>query len=464
MSAAGWRAERLSAERAQFMVVAGLMLALQPAWIPVDYFLVPEAWRGWLPWRLADMAFCAWLLWWLPREQSLRRLRLLGGAKVITISLYISAMLPRVDEAYYVYILGCSLVFWGVGAAVSATPGRVGVVAGLVAVCYAAVHLAAPSLPRPALDYLGGTIYLFSIVVIAGVLPVLRYRLERRAYQSAAALVSSNAALERAIATLEDTQLRLVESEKLMALGRLLAGLSHEINNPLTVVHNNVEPLREYHEAFGEAIAAYRAAAEALPPEARSSLATLHEALEIDFALEDGAEALDAVAAATERIRSIHADLRAFIRGRSDVPGRANLDDCVAATVNMLRRGLPEGVDLRVRLGGLPDAPGHGSQLNQVLLNLLRNALDAVGDAGAVMMETACDDDAVEVTVTDSGPGVAPDIRDQIFEPFFTTKAVGHGTGLGLAVSYEIIDQHGGSLTLDDGYTGGARFRIRLPR
>ena len=142
----------------------------------------------------------------------------------------------------------------------------------------------------------------------------------------------------------------------------------------------------------------------------------------------------------------------------SRIPGTG-----ILATAALLSRRLPERVRVELDVGPLPRTTFQPGQLNQVWHNLIQNALDAVGDAGTVAVRARAVADRIEVTVADSGPGVAQEHQARLFEPFFTTKGLGKGTGLGLAMSYQIVERHGGAMFLDGGYTGGARFVIRLP-
>ena len=167
--------------------------------------------------------------------------------------------------------------------------------------------------------------------------------------------------------------------------------------------------------------------------------------------------------AAMERVRQVHADLRAFIRG--DAPGMVLGDpgEGLRATVALLSRGRAEGVHVEVDVGVLPCTCFQPGQLNQVWHNLIQNALDAVGDAGVVTVRARAVADRIEFTVADTGPGVPQEHQARLFEPFFTTKGVGKGTGLGLAMSYQIVERHGGALFLDGGAATGARFVVQLP-
>jgi signal transduction histidine kinase/ligand-binding sensor domain-containing protein len=293
----------------------------------------------------------------------------------------------------------------------------------------------------------------------AAVVGVVRWRglrLQRR-----------NAELERLVrartAELDRARERVAQAEKLTAMGQLLARLSHEINNPLTAIHNNLPPVREYFESLSEVLRCCREQLAAHPDGARV-LERLWRDKELDFVLQDTPEALEAMRYATERIRSMQADLRAFLRGERPRLESGDLNEVVRETVELLRRSLPAGARLEVRCGEVPRFCFHRGQLGQVVLNLLRNALDAVGEQGEVRVSTGVRDGLVELVVADDGPGIPPELRARVFEPFFTTKEVGKGTGLGLAICQQLVtENHGGTLELDATVARGACFRVRLP-
>jgi signal transduction histidine kinase len=276
-----------------------------------------------------------------------------------------------------------------------------------------------------------------------------------------------NAELERLVrartAELDRARERVAQAEKLSAMGQLLARLSHEINNPLTAIHNNLPSVREYFELLTGVLRCCREQL-AAHPEAARELERLWREKELDFVLQDTPEALETMRDATERIRSMLADLRAFLRGGRPSLEPGDLNEVVGETVELVRRSLPSGTRLDVRCGEVPRFCFHRGQMGQVVLNLLRNALDALGEQGEVRVSTAVRDGMVELVVADDGPGIPPALRSRVFEPFFTTKDVGKGTGLGLVICRQLItENHGGTLELDVSVERGACFRVRLP-
>lgn len=260
---------------------------------------------------------------------------------------------------------------------------------------------------------------------------------------------------------LVSTQEMLIETEKLSALGRLLSQLSHEINNPMTVIIGNLPPAVQHFAALKEMIAAYRAAVAGEPAE---RLHQRSDELELDFALEDFPELLQAIEEAAMRVQLIQRDLRSFLRGEAVARSPGDLNEGLRVTIDMLRRGLPGNVTFRTEYGVLPRVEFHSGQLKQVFLNVLQNAVDAVSPSGTIEISSFADAERITISIADDGPGIPAPERRKIFEPFFTTKEVGKGSGIGLAVCRQILTNHGGSIRLDESAKRGARFVIELPR
>ncbi len=253
---------------------------------------------------------------------------------------------------------------------------------------------------------------------------------------------------------------RMVQVEKLSALGRLLAQLSHEINNPLNVVQNNLGPLEEYSRAMQAALTACRE--RATDPSTVALIDELWRDLDLDYVLEDSAPAFAITGQAIARITAIHGELKTFLRGEPPERELVDLGESLRTTIAMFTRSLPD-VELRCELPPLPRLLINEGRINQTVTNLLRNAADALQGCGRITLDAVVDERQVRIRVTDDGPGVPEAVRARMFEPFFTTKEVGQGLGLGLAICREIIRAHGGTLELDASYTGGARLVVSLP-
>jgi len=289
--------------------------------------------------------------------------------------------------------------------------------------------------------------------------------MERQAHESALRLT-------RTLQVLRAQQAQLIQSEKMAALGQMVAGVAHEINTPLGYVKNNLEMIREIVGQSTQALAAYESTvAELLAPERNpqsvaTSLAQLDAARET---LSGGLLAeLDTVFADTlhgmEQIGELVLGLKDFSRLEEVLSDDVALNDCVESTLLIARSTLKYKVDVVKQLTELPRIRCAPSQVNQVLLNLFTNAAQAIPEQGRLFIRTWCDAQWVYVSVQDTGSGIAPEHLGKIFEPFFTTKPPGQGTGLGLYISYQIVQRHHGRIQVGSKVGVGTRFVIALPR
>jgi signal transduction histidine kinase len=266
---------------------------------------------------------------------------------------------------------------------------------------------------------------------------------------------------------LRDAQAQLIQIEKMASLGQLVAGVAHELNNPLGAVDGNLSVLQDYMARLREALAAY----EQVAPAARERFAEVRRRLDLDEVIADLDHLLATCSEGSRRARRIVQDLRTFSRLDEAELKEVDLNAAIGVTLDLLRHRVSGGVRVETGFGDIPPVECYASQLNQVFLNLLTNALDAVESAGGGLVRIATralplengDTPWVEVTVNDTGPGVPPPLRAKVFDPFFTSKPVGKGTGLGLSISYAIVERHGGRLTLDQAPPPGCTFRVVLP-
>jgi signal transduction histidine kinase len=292
---------------------------------------------------------------------------------------------------------------------------------------------------------------------LAAIAQIIRWR--------SGALVRRNAELEEIVRVrtrdLVAANEKVAHVEKLSALGRLLAQLSHEINNPLNVIHNNIAPLEEYSQTLCAAVAECKELA--TDDASRTKLAELWQRLDLDYIIEDSVQAFAITKTAIQRVATIHAELKAFLRSEPLERQPTDLCDSVRTTVAMMNRALPD-IEFECELEPLPLVLVHAGRIQQILINLLQNAADAMRKIGRITIRASAGAHKIQIAVADSGPGVPHELRSRIFEPFFTTKDIGQGLGLGLSICREIIVAHGGSLELDETYTAGACFVIALPR
>lgn len=267
--------------------------------------------------------------------------------------------------------------------------------------------------------------------------------------------------LERSLAeqnrVLRETQAALVQNEKLASLGRLAAGVAHEINNPIAYVTNNLVVIRRDTQAALAVLDAYQRGD---PLEA----ARLEEAADLGYLRENFARTCDKTLEGLQRVRDIVRNLRDFARLDEAEFKEADLNAALQSTIEIVRYQLKQAdVKLETVLAPLPPVLCHPGKINQVFLNLLVNAIQACPRGGQVVIRTRAESVAVVVEVQDNGCGIRPEHRSRLFEPFFTTKPVGQGTGLGLSVSFGIVRDHGGTIEVDSELGRGSTFRVRLP-
>mgnify|MGYP001765920549 CR=1 FL=1 len=267
-------------------------------------------------------------------------------------------------------------------------------------------------------------------------------------------------ALARSHEELKATQAQLVRNEKLASLGRLLAGVAHELNNPISFVYANAHALERYAGKFESYFKEVQDGA------SREKLIRLREDLKLDRELRNLRTAVAGAREGAERVRDIVEDLRRLSADGSGQMAPFDLAQTAQIAVDWVRRGARADVGLRFSGPASLMAVGRQGHIQQVLMNLVQNAYDALEgrEGGAIEITLAAVGGRAELKVQDNGPGVPEDLLAAIFDPFFTTKPVGRGTGLGLSISHKIIEEHGGRLRLcaSEIAQGGACFCFDL--
>jgi PAS domain S-box-containing protein len=282
------------------------------------------------------------------------------------------------------------------------------------------------------------------------------------------------------VAVIEDVtekrqlEMELRHAQKLESVGILAAGIAHEINTPIQFVGDNAEFLRTGFMDLLALCERYRAVLDRfqaqLPAEDREALAEAEKGADFTYLREHAPSAFASTMDGVERVANIVKAMKTF--ARQDGPGKAPADInlAVRSTLTVARNELKYVADVETELAPLPNLMCNVGDLNQVFLNLLLNAADAVRDAvgasgarGTIRVRTLHDGSEIVVAVSDSGTGIPEPIRGRIFEPFFTTKEVGRGSGQGLAISRAVIERHGGALTFDTEMGVGTTFYVRLP-
>lgn len=265
---------------------------------------------------------------------------------------------------------------------------------------------------------------------------------------------------------LTEAQNQLLQSEKMAAVGQLAAGVAHEINNPIGFVKANLAALKEQVDDLMAVLDAYGKAEHALAdhPALLGDIAMAKATADLEFLQGDIGKLIEESLDGVHRVKEIVENLRDFSRVDSAEWHFANLEAGLESTLNIVWNEMKNRVEVVKVFAGLPSIECIGSQLNQVFLNLLINAAQAIEGRGVITLRTGFDDDNVWVSVEDTGKGIRPDHLSRIFEPFFTTKPVGEGTGLGLSLAYGIVTRHGGQLEVHSTPGQGSIFRICLPR
>jgi PAS domain S-box-containing protein len=305
--------------------------------------------------------------------------------------------------------------------------------------------------------------------------------LYKQSHTAAKAAQEQATKLEQALAELQQTQAQLVQSEKMSSLGQLVAGVAHEINNPVNFIYANLTYVNQYAEGLLSLVQLYQK----YHPQPEAEIQAETEAIDLDFLREDLPKILSSMKMGADRIFQIVLSLRNFSRVDEAEMKWANihegLDNTLLILAHRLRSKNPEAPRIQIikDYGNLPKVQCYPGQLNQVFMNILTNAIDAIEDDNKncspediknhrgiiwICTEVLADGNQVIILIGDNGPGMTQEVRKRIFDPFFTTKPVGSGTGLGMSISYQIVvEKHGGQLQCISAPGQGTAFLISVP-
>lgn len=305
-----------------------------------------------------------------------------------------------------------------------------------------------------------------------------RLRVEAALRESEVQLRKQTQELEVTLKKLQNTQIQLIQAEKMSSLGQLVAGVAHEINNPVSFIYSNIQPANDYASELFELIRLYQAHY----PNPPVVISDLTEQIDFEYLVTDFSNLLQSMQKGAIRIRDIVKSLRTFSRldeaDLKDIDIHENIESTLVILQNRLngRSGKPE-ILVTKNYGSLPRVECYGGLLNQVFMNLLVNAIDAIESKrdrldfaetkdyiGEIIITTSINsENQVSISIQDNGCGMTPEIQFQIFNPFFTTKPIGKGTGMGLATSYQIIEeQHRGKILVRSEVGIGTEFMISL--
>jgi PAS domain S-box-containing protein len=296
----------------------------------------------------------------------------------------------------------------------------------------------------------------------AGAWWMLQDRTEVRSAQDA--LKERFVQLQETNRQLEEAQNQLLQSEKMASIGQLAAGVAHEINNPVAFVSSNLHTLRQYVGELLTLVDAFQAVS-AAPDDtaAGAALAQARQLVAVDYLKEDLPQLLSESADGLARVKKIVQDLKDFSRVDHADWQEADLNAGLESTLNVVRHELKYKAEVVKHLAPLPLVTCLAGQLNQVFMNLIVNASQAIGERGVITLSSGTEGDWVWVQVDDDGCGMTDDVRRRIFEPFYTTKEVGKGTGLGLSLSFAIVQRHCGAHQVRSRPGQGSAFRVWVP-
>ena len=264
---------------------------------------------------------------------------------------------------------------------------------------------------------------------------------------------------------LQEAQGQILQSEKMASIGQLAAGVAHEINNPIAFVFSNMNAMQKYVGDLLKVIEVYEQADPFLEQnkEIFSNIQLVRGQAELEYLKEDISVLVNESRDGLVRVKQIVQDLKDFSHVDEAEWQWVDLHQCLNSTLNIVNNEIKYKAEVMKEFGDLPKVECMASQLNQVFMNLLINASHAIEKRGSIIIRTRLEDEWVCIEIIDTGRGIEPAHMNRLFEPFFTTKPVGIGTGLGLSLSYGIVNKHGGHIDVERKPGKGSRFRILLP-
>ena len=254
---------------------------------------------------------------------------------------------------------------------------------------------------------------------------------------------------------------QFVHNEKMSTLGQMMAGISHELKNPTTFIHSNLNNLKKFTEKIMTMIDFYDQLD--LPDDMRNEVNEFKKEIKFDYLKQRIPTMIERTADGADRLKKILLDLKLFYRKDADSFEMADINAAIESSINIIIHEYKDRITLEKDLGYLPDVECNITKLNQVFVNLLINACHAIEGEGQITVQTRNLDDQVEIAIKDTGCGMPESVQKQIFQPFYTTKSGSLGSGLGLSISSKIIDAHGGRITVDSTVGKGTTLTIIIP-
>ncbi|MBI3313534.1 MAG: GHKL domain-containing protein [Candidatus Omnitrophica bacterium] len=295
---------------------------------------------------------------------------------------------------------------------------------------------------------------------------MIEAKVEKRTEQ----LVKAKSSLEDEITERKKLQERIVQSEKMAAVGQLAAGIAHEINNPVGFIGNNLSVLSRYITSMMDLLKTAGKVHEMAhkrdmtgAEELAQEMDLLEKDCDLEFIRTDIAPLLSESQEGIERIKKIISDLRTFARSDSGVMKPEDLQKVIDGAINIVWNEIKYKAELKKEYGDLPPIECDAQQIGQVVINLLMNAIQSIPEKGEINVRTFMQNGFACIEIKDSGTGIPGELKHKIFDPFFTTKEVGKGTGLGLSISHELIKKHRGKIEVDSEVGKGSTFTVFLP-
>ncbi|HBG47979.1 MAG TPA: hypothetical protein DDW90_00400 [Cyanobacteria bacterium UBA9971] len=287
--------------------------------------------------------------------------------------------------------------------------------------------------------------------------------LEQKVMDRTHELSRINLQLKRANKEIKDAQSMVVHNEKMRSLGQLVAGVAHELNNPINFIYGNLSHLKNYSNDLIQIIAKYEEFKNQLPEEKIQEIEKLKEDLEYEFIVEDLSLLIKSCHEGAERSKQIILDLKNFSRLDEAMVKEVDIHEGIDSALNILESKYKDRVTVHKQYGEIPQIMCYAGQINQVFMNVLDNAAQAIEGNGNVYVRTKVIDQDAVIEIEDTGPGIDEETLPKIFDPFFTTKPVGEGTGLGLSICYKIIKSHNGKMEVESEKGKGTKFIIKIP-
>jgi len=269
--------------------------------------------------------------------------------------------------------------------------------------------------------------------------------------------------LQKILENLKQAQSQLVQSEKMASLGQLVAGIAHEINNPVNFISAGVDSLSTNLEEIRQVLDIYHKITADNVEDKLKEIEELKAKVEYKEAIREINKLIESIKNGTNRTTEIVKGLRTFSRLDEDILKIADIHEGLDSTLILLHNKYKNRIEIVKKYGNIPLIECYPGQLNQVFMNILSNAVDAIDDKGTITISTSISDRFIKVSIKDTGQGIPENIKEKIFDPFFTTKGVGKGTGLGLSITQSIIEKHKGSISIKSEDGKGTEFIILLP-